>query len=206
MTAIEIPEGYMADPRGALVPIETIKPEAIEEDGLVHTLIDEAERLSGDLATFKQRSLDDVQALRELIAEKYKTTIGGKKGNLTLKSFDGTRIVRVQVSDSVAFGPELEVAKKLIDNCIGRWAEGANAQLRALVDDAFQVNKVGRIDTARVLRLRKMDMGGDEEWGRAMEAISDALRVDVSRVYIRFYSVDPVSGRETAIPMGLSDV
>jgi len=199
------PEGYMEDAKGALVPLTAIKPERLAEDALVKELTAAAAELSRALAAFRARAMDDVAALQDLVSEKYGATLGGRKGNVTLTSFDGSLRVRVAISETLTFGPELTAAKALIDGCITRWSEGSTAQIKALVDQAFQVNKQGRIDTQRVLGLRSLDMGGDEDWARAMDAISDAIRVSGSKTYVRFHRVDPKSGIERQIALDLAN-
>lgn len=200
-----IPEGYMEDAQGNLVPLDNVKPEHLEEDALVKTLVGHAVEINKEIASFKARSMGDVEALRQLVFEKHGATLGGKKGNITLRSYDGRLQVQVAVSETLAFGPELEAAKSLIDECVLRWSTDANDNLKALVDHAFQVNKKGRIDTHRVLGLRKLKID-DPEWYRAMEAISEALRVTGSRSYIRFYRRDPKTEIVTPIPLDLAKV
>ncbi|MBO9421737.1 DUF3164 family protein [Labrenzia sp. R4_2] len=195
-----VPDGYWKDAKGALIPIETIKPEHQEEDALVKSLVEEAEDINARLAAFKARAFGDVQAFRDLIAEKYGVKRGGKKGNVTLSTFDGSHQVVVAVAEHISFGTELEAAKELIDGCIHKWSEGANANLRALVDQAFQVDKQGKISTSRVLGLRRLAIE-DPDWLRAMDAISDAVRVTGTKTYVRVYRRDPV--REDREPVSL---
>lgn len=200
-----IPDGYLKDARGALVPLAAIKPARMLEHELVESLAEGAAALNRALAVFKGAALQRVEDLRGLVAQEYGTTLGGAKGNITLSTFDGALQVQVQVSETMTFGPELASAKELIDGCVRRWSEGASDKLRALVDHAFQVNKEGRIDTQRVLSLRSLDMGDDAEWSRAMDAIADALRVHATTTYIRFYETGP-NGVRQAIPLALAAV
>jgi hypothetical protein len=51
------------------------------------------------------------------------------------------------------------------------------------------VDKQGKVDTKRILGLRRLDIT-DDEWQRAMEAISDSVTVAVSKEYIRLYQRD----------------
>jgi len=74
-----------------------------------------------------------------------------------------------------------------------------------MVNQAFQVSKEGRIDTGRVLGLRKLDID-DPQWHRAMTAIADAIRVTSSKTYIRFYEIDPETGVRSAISLDLAAV
>lgn len=58
-----------------------------------------------------------------------------------------------------------------------------------LVNDAFQVDKEGKVSTSRVLGLRRHDFN-HPKWTQAMEAIADAMKVVSSTEYMRFYERD----------------
>lgn len=198
-----IPDGYWADPKGAWVPIDNIKPEHQEEDALVRNLAQEAKELNERLTNFKAKALGDVRAYLDLIAEKYDAKKGGKKGNVTLTSFDGSLQLTVSVADNITFGAELTAAKSLIDECIHRWAEGANTHLKTLIDDAFQVDKQGNIATGKILGLRRHNIE-DETWLRAMDAISEAVKVTGTKTYVRVYRRDEASEEMLPIPLDLA--
>lgn len=204
MNKDQIPEGYMKNTDGALMPIDKVKPAHKLEDETVRNLISEAKVVSAALKKFKDIAMGDAQAFRSLVAEKYGANKGGAKGNMTLRSYDGEQTVQVQVSESIELGPELQAAKELIDDCVEEWSEGSNDNMKVLINHAFQVNKEGHIDTGRVLGLRRLDIT-DEKWMSAMDAISDAVRVTGSRTYIRFYETNP-KGERKAIPLDLASV
>lgn len=183
---------FWTDAKGNRVRLGNISETDQMKDEVARRLVAGALAIQGAMAAFKASALDEVMAAKGLIFEKYGVAVGGKKGNLSVKSFDGSAEVKVQVADLISFGPELQAAKALIDECIEDWADGANDNIRTLVEDAFQVNKEGRIDTARVFGLRRHKMKGrdgqpDARWTRAMDAIADAVTVDGTRTYIRFY-------------------
>lgn len=177
---------YMRDAAGRLVPIEAVRPEHALEDQMVRKIIGFAEDLSDQIARFRGHTFDDVATFHELLAEKYSARRGGAKGNVTFTSYDGTLRVVVQVQDQIAFGPELQVAKSLVDECITQWSAGTRPEIRALVEHAFQVDKEGRINRAALFQLRRLSIE-DEQWARAMRAIADAIRVVGSKEYLRFY-------------------
>lgn len=200
-----IPDGYMQNAQGALIPEAKVRPEQKLEDELTRKLVADAKHMSGALAGFKAYALGEAAAFRDLLLEKYEAQKGGAKGNVTFRSFDGTLEMQVAVADSLTFGPELQTAKALIDECVQRWSKGVNDNLQALVNDAFQVSKEGRIDTGRVLGLRRLDIQ-DDAWARAMGAIGDAVRVVSSKTYVRFYERDPDTGVRRAIPLDVAAV
>lgn len=186
MARREIPEGYMEDAQGRLVPIEMVKEIDRERDSLVKEIVDRARELAGLLEYFKVRTMQDIEAFVELSAERFGTNIGGIKGNITLRSYDGRYRLQRDMDEYLVFDERLQVAKALIDECIHKWAEGTTAEIRALINDAFQVDKRGRVNTKRILSLRRINIE-DPTWKRAMDAISESVQVAGSRAYIRVY-------------------
>jgi len=199
------PDEGMYDAQGRFVPAGLIKPQHRLEDEMVRSFVKSARELNDLLSVLKADALDETGAFADTLAEEYGTLRGGRKGNMTFKSFDGTLSMEVSVQDAIDLGPEIQSAKALIDGCVARWSEDANDNLKALVDDAFQVGKTGRIDTQRVLSLRRLQIE-DDNWSRAMEAISDAVRVHTTRTYVRFYEVDPATGARKSIPLDFAKV
>jgi hypothetical protein len=181
-----IPAGYMKDAQGRLVPIEAIRPVDLARNDLVMESMEKAQEMAAALARFKGSVMEDIQAFCELSAEKYNAKLGGKKGNVTLFSFDGRYKMMRSIDDFIVFDERLQAAKSLIDECLKRWSEGSNANLRTIVNDAFQVDKAGRINTNRVLGLRRIDIQ-DDTWAQAMLAISESVQVISSKAYVRFY-------------------
>ena len=181
-----IPEGYMQDAVGRLVPVETIKQVDLVRNEVVLELMTRAEKLVAALAEFKQQAMNDIQAFVELSGEKYGANLGGNKGNVTLYSFDGRFKLIRSMADSIQFDERLQAAKALIDDCLKRWSDHSGVEIKVIINDAFQVDKAGRINTKRILSLRRIEIE-DEAWRQAMQAISDSVQVVNSKAYIRFY-------------------
>jgi len=177
---------HYTDAKGRLVPADQVKDTDRLIDQTVRKIIGFAEPLSEQVARFRQHSFDDVDALISLLAEKYGAKVGGSKGNTSLTTYDGTLMVKVQVADNITFGPELQAAKALVDECLKDWSEGASANLRVIVDRAFQVDQEGRINRGELLGLRRLEFK-DDRWTQAMQAISDSIRIVGTKRYIRAY-------------------
>lgn len=184
--ATKVPHGYMMDGRGALIREEMVKPVDKLRDELIRQIVEAAKNASTALSDFKRITLAEVDAFIDVSAAEYDVTLRSKKGNLTLHSFDKRLKVVVQVADSLVFDERLQVAKALIDECIQDWGVDARPELMALLNDAFQVDKEGKIATGRVLGLRRLDIK-DEKWTKAMTAITDSIQTSHSKRYIRFY-------------------
>lgn len=177
---------YLPDAKGNLVPKELVKPQDQLEDEVVRKIIGYARELSGQIARFRGHTFTDLGELDALLEQEYGVKKGGRKGNRTYQSFDGTMQVRVQVSDFIDFGPQLQVAKQLIDECLNEWAAESRAEIRAIVTRAFNTDKEGQINRSEIFMLLRLEID-DPRWQKAMEALRDAMRVTGSRTYVRFY-------------------
>ena len=155
------------------------------------------------LRQFKHGAFGEVAALVATSLEQYGVKTGGEKGNVTLVSFDGRFKVVRHMHDHIVFGEQLMAAKALIDQCVKTWAAGANDNIMALVNHAFQTDKEGRINTGRVLSLRRLDIA-DKQWQAAMEAIADSMTTASTTAYIRFYERDSAEAPWRAIALDMA--
>lgn len=181
-----MPKGYMMDSQGRLIPKDKVKAIDKERDKLTKKLLKEAEKVSEIMREFKISSMQAVKEFMDVSASEYGVKLGGRKGNVQLLSYDGSVKIILSVHDYITFDERLQAAKELIDSCIRRWSKGARNEIKVLVEDAFKVDKQGKVDTQRILSLRKLDIN-DEEWRQAMNAISDSLTVLYSKEYLRIY-------------------
>lgn len=177
---------YMTDPKGRLVPIEQVKPLDMLRHDLVEKTMGRARGLRDDLASFKAATMSEILDFVDLAASEYDVRIGGLKGNLTLRSFDGLQEIRVQVAERLAFDERLKIAEALVGECLTSWTADARPELKAIVERAFKADDTGNVSTAAVLDLRRLDID-DTRWKRAMEAIADAVLVTGTKSYVRFY-------------------
>lgn len=195
-----IPAGYREDARGALIPEASIKPIDKERDELVQAIVRKAETVHGVLKDFKAEAFGDIAAFVELSAEQYGANVGGKKGNVTLYSFDGQYKVQRAVSETLQFDERIQGAKSLIEECLQDWTAGSRDELKTIIDRAFDVDKEGNLNTNKILALRRVDIK-DDRWRRAMDAISDSVQVIGSKSYIRIYK--RVGNTDKYVPISL---
>ena len=175
------------DPRGRLTPFDMVSAKDQLQDELVRRVVYYGRELSERIARFRGHTMDDIGAFDALLEAEYGGhTRRSVKGNRTYMSFDGCFKVQVQVAERVAFGPELQVARDLVDECLADWSSDARDEIRALVTHAFNVDKEGEISRGAIYSLLRLDIE-DDRWQRAMTAIRDAMRVVGSKNYIRIY-------------------
>lgn len=196
-------KAYMPDAKGNLVPKEAVRAEDLLEDETVRKVIGYARELSAQIGRFKQHTFDDLSAFEAVLAQEYGAAKGGAKGNKTFMSFDGLMKVQVQVSDTIDFGSQLQIAKGLIDECLMEWSADSRTEIRSIIARAFNVEKEGQINRSEIFMLLRLDIE-DDRWRRAMEAIRSAMRVVGSKLYVRCYERDPVDAEWRAITIDLA--
>jgi hypothetical protein len=200
-----IQEGYRKDAKGHLVPVDLIKPIDLARDELVTELVKKAKSVSALLGEFKAAAFGDIKAFVEMSAEQYGAAIGGKKGNVTLLTFDGRFKIIHAVQDSIKFDERLQAARALIDECAAEWTQDARSEVRVLVNEAFRTDKAGEISTGRVLGLRRLEIQ-DGRWQRAMQAIGEAVQVVGSKSYLRVYERIGDSDQYAPIPLDIASI
>jgi hypothetical protein len=191
---------YMEDGKGRLVPIGVVKEIDKVRDSLVKQLVSRGQELHEKMAAFKQLCLSEIMSFVALSAMEWDVSMGGEKGNMTLYSFDMRYKAQIQISETFVFDEQLQIAKRMIDDCLKDWSQGTRSEIKAIINDAFQVDKEGRIDTKRILGLRRLDIQ-DPLWKNAMDAISASLQVAGSKRLFRLYKRN--SGTDRWIPIVL---
>lgn len=194
---------YMADAKGNLVPLELIKPADKLEDEVVRKVISFAKELSAQIGRFRGHTMTDLGEFDALLQQEYSLIKGGKKGNRTYQTFDGLKKVVVQISDFIDFGPQLQTAKTLLDECLNEWAADSRPEIRAIITRAFNTDKAGQVNRSEIFMLLRLDIE-DPRWQEAMRAIRDAMRVTGSKEYVRFYERASLEAAWNAVTIDLS--
>jgi hypothetical protein len=199
-----IPDGFMKDGKGNLVSLGNIKQVDLIKDELAKQLVAKAIELQVVMAEFKHLAMQQMDDLMELLAQEHGVNLGGKKGNVSIRSFDQSLKVTVQVQERIELGPELTLAKKLIDECLNAWTEGGNQNIRALVNKVFATDKQGTLNPQRILTLRNLEISDDTgKWQQAMNIIAESVSVVDSSRFIRFYRSDK-NGQEEAVSLDIA--
>lgn len=200
----QIPEGYVMNIKGHLVPQASVKEIDKLRDEVVNKLATKAIELNAYMKEVKDFMFSEFENFIAVSAQDYDTKIGGEKGNTSLYSYDGRFKMQMAINDNIVFDERLQVAKSLIDECLNEWTADSNDNIKAIIGNAFQVDKEGKINTRRVLGLRSLKIS-EAKWLRAMEAISDSIQVTSSKEYIRVYERDS-EGKYQQIPLDFSNV
>jgi hypothetical protein len=205
MSEINIPEGFVRNAKGHLIPLAQVREQDMLRDQVARELSTEAKALYLALKNFKKKSLGDIADLISIAAERYSAQMGGKKGNVTIATYDGKFKVQRSYAEQLTFTEEMEVAKVLVYGCIRAWSKGADSHLLAIVERTFSPNRNGQIKTSDVLDLLRLEID-DDNWKAAMAAVKDSILVSGTAVYIRVYERIGDSDNYKAIPLDLAVV
>ncbi|ENN93151.1 DUF3164 family protein [Bartonella vinsonii] len=159
------------------------------DDETVRKILTLGTELSSKIAHFNCHTIGDLSDFDAMLAQKHSAWWRGKKGNCTYTSFDGLQRIKVQVQESFDFGPQLQIAKSLLDECLNEWSADARPEIRAIITRAFNTDKEGKVNRGEIFMLLRLDID-DPRWNEAMRAIREAIRVTTSKEYVRFYERD----------------
>ncbi|WP_416305181.1 DUF3164 family protein [Neptunicella sp. SCSIO 80796] len=198
------PKGFMFDAEGNLMRRDKIKPQDFDRDVIVKDLFRDALLVSDEMRRLANKLQTRIAEFVSHSLAEYSKNIGGKKGNVTLYSFDRSIKIERSRQDKIAFNERLLAAKQIIDSCIKRWSKGSNKNLQAIVQGAFKTDKSGRFSAAKVLSLRQHKID-DSEWQSAMKALADAIEVDRTAEYFRvYYRIE--SGSYVQLPLDMANI
>ncbi|OQX12825.1 MAG: sulfate transporter [Thiothrix lacustris] len=206
-----VPDGYMQNALGHLVPVEQVREQDLLRNQTVLELVGEAREIHASLVNFKRRAMQDIADLVAVAAEKYGAKVGGDKGNISLVSFDGKYKITRSMAAVITFTEELQAAKALIEACIEKWSDGADDRIKTLVMRAFKPNTKGELNTKAVLGLMRLEMRNkdgetDAEWTAAMDALKDSIQTSGTTAYVNVYERVGMSDRYQHVPLDLAAV
>ena len=178
-------KGNWIDATGSPVPPKYIDPVDKKRDQLVERELKQALLLQERIAKFKASVLSAIGKYLDWLADRHGEEALSPGGNYMLTGFSGNKRMQIKVNKVIEFDERLQLAKKKIDDCLERWSKGANDNLRVVVFDAFRTDSKGKVDTKRILSLRKLKIK-DAEWVKAMELITEAITITGNRSYLTF--------------------
>jgi hypothetical protein len=163
-----------------------VNQDILDKDSVVNKAMEQALKL-------QQRIIIDKQKIIGII-EDYLSDVARRnglqwKGNALLINFNEQYKIEIRYRERIQFGIELQLAKQKIDECLKRWSSDSNDNLKAIITEAFQVDKKGEIAKYRILSLRRYKIK-DVTWHEAMELIDKAILVTSTKQYVVFYVKD----------------
>lgn len=178
-------KGHWLNGTGDAIPMKYVPMIDRKRDAMVERLFKRADEVSKRLIDL--RTEVDIEVAKFLAdAAATHNLVPNEGGNYWFTGFSGDQRIEIKVGKLIDFDEHLKWAKQKIDQCLETWSEGANDKLRLVVFDAFKADQKGRLDTKRILGLRKLAIK-DAVWEEAMDLIGKALVVTGTKTYVNFY-------------------
>jgi len=192
-------ERTLIDAQGREISVKVLNQEIIEREAAVTKAMDHAIKLQERIISDKQKIIGIVE---NYLNEAARRNGLEWKGNALLLSFDEKYRIEIRYREKIQFGIELQLAKQKIDECLKVWSADSNDNLKAIINDAFQVDKHGQLARYRIFTLRRYKIK-DPIWKEAMDLIDKAILVTSTKQYITF-AVRDDQGNFNAIVMNFT--
>lgn len=199
--------GHWLNKEGKTVHPDMVPVDKKLEDELVTRMIAGAIGLREIIAGFKTQAFEECYAFNDLLRQNYDMErITSQTGAVTLKSFDGTMEVQIQVAKLITFDQKLTLAKEKIDEYLDEKTEHADAEIRTLITRVFDV-KNGKVDAKQIISLKAYPIE-HPKWKEAMQMIDEATEIAGTKSYIRFRKREngQIDGRMENIPLDIAAI
>ncbi|WP_419768561.1 DUF3164 family protein [Arcobacter sp.] len=184
-----IKDGKWEDKEGKFVHPDMIRMDKQLEDELVESLVSKAITLQDKMKEYKIHAFAECYAFVDLLRSNYDMErITSKSGAVTLKNFNGTMEVQIQVAKLITFDQKLTLAKEKIDEYLTEKTSGSDAEIQTLITRAFDV-KNGKVDAKQIISLKSYPIE-HTLWREAMSMIDEATEIAGTKSYIRFKQRD----------------
>ncbi len=183
MSVIE--NGKWQDKSGNFVHPDMVRIDKQIEDELVERLVGGALVVQTAMKEFKLNAFAECYAFVDLLRKEYDMErITSKVGAVTLKNFNGTMEVQIQVAKLITFDQKLALAKEKIDEYLTHKTENLDAEIQTLITRAFDV-KNGNVNAKEIIGLKSYNIT-HPKWVEAMKMIDEATEIAGTKSYIRF--------------------
>jgi len=177
-------QGNWLDDKGRPIPEEYIQPQDKKRDRMVESIIKRVSKLSAKLASEKTEIVAAIEKYLKELAKDNKVRENWK-GNIIIYNFSQNLCIERRINETISFDERLQMVKTTIDKWLNDRLKNIDELIAKVISQAFSVDKQGRINTAMLLKLRKLDIQ-DHEWKKAMELLDDSIFVKSSKMALRF--------------------
>lgn len=182
--AMKDKQGNWLDDKGRPIPEEYIQPQDKKRDRMVESIIKRVSKLSAKLASEKTEIVAAIEKYLKELAKDNKVRENWK-GNIIIYNFSQNLCIERRINETISFDERLQMVKTTIDKWLNDRLKNIDDLIAKVISQAFSVDKQGRINTAMLLKLRKLDIQ-DHEWKKAMELLDDSIFVKSSKMALRF--------------------
>jgi hypothetical protein len=199
-------KGNWLDDKGRPIPEEYIQPQDKKRDRMVESIIKRVSKLSAKLASEKTEIVAAIEKYLKELAKDNKVRENWK-GNILIYNFSQNLCIERRINETISFDERLQMVKTTIDKWLNDRLKNIDELIAKVISQAFSVDKQGRINTAMLLKLRKLDIQ-DHEWKKAMELLDESIFVKSSKMALRFRTknMDVPDGAWSEIGLNFNEI
>lgn len=202
----KVVDGKFEDQHGNSIKLENIKKHELDSHKLVCGAIQACASMSDQISELRAGLESQFEDHIQNLFEQYEKKVGGKKGNVSLFSFDRRFKIERSRQDRETTNEHIIVAKQLVDDCVRDWSKGANKNLQSFVAKYFRTDADGNYNVSDLKRLRKLELAHpDDNWDKAMDALDNSIMFDTTATYFRAFYRDE-NGNYVQIPLDIAKV
>lgn len=181
--ALKTENGLWINKSGKEIHPDLVKPLDKKRDKMVTMVVKWSLTLEKRLAQVHRKVIEKCEQFLEWQAKQYDLT-AGKSGSITLADFSNTMKIKFTVPPRREFDDKLDLAKSALDAFLKEKMAGADLDIQAIVNESFNVDKKGKVDTDAILRLRELNIT-HPKWKAAMNLINESLQVSYAKRYVQ---------------------
>lgn len=175
---------YYTDPQGEKVLAKYVPAYDRKRDRIARRIYARWMKAQELLRQVKTETLRDIEHMMIEAQNAAGVSLGGVKGNVQFRSFDGNITVSLDQQAKTEFDERLALAQNLIMEAVREMTDGVNADLAEIAIKAFQPRKSGRLDMQRIRDLRNYKVK-NAKWVQACKIIGECERKIGSLQYVR---------------------
>lgn len=175
----------MTDAQGQQVPLAYVKPYDRLRDKTARRILARWQKAHAALQRVKAETLEDIAALQAAASgDADQGGLGGEKGNIQFRSFDGLITVRVDARTNIEFDERIREAHAIIQKVVAELASATGqADIAEIINAAFRPSSFGLLQKSRILGLLRLKVK-HADWARAMELIKESIFTKQGKSYI----------------------
>lgn len=187
------------------IPEANVDPTAKLRDAAVNRMVEKTRKLEAEMKKLKSELVNEVALYLGKVQELNGVKKQETKGNYTLSDYANLQQVEVSMNNVIEFDERLNIAKSLIDKCILKWTKRGNQNVRALITDAFDVDKKGNVNKMRIIGLMSLNIN-DKDWKKAMQLIRESMQVSATRQYLNIRTRESILDKWNTVNLNFSSI
>lgn len=185
--AKKIPEGYLQNRLGHLVPVDQIDDVTQQRNELILNIFEQVEEANKLLEYLKQSCNEDSEAHLVIANDDKVTEAEAAESSVTLESFDGSLVWKIVQEPELIATEHVVELQKLLRHAVDELPDGARKPVTAIIKTVVNLETGKPIDLRLLKKMRRIKVLNSQSWIKAMSMLDSCTEQVGLRRYHRFY-------------------